>query len=99
MSKSINAFGHDIEVLTRVERNVDTSHFADFVGPHPRRNNDLFTGCVALLAFFGFPIDAGDFAVGLMDFRDLCPFEGLGTSLACAFGQGLRDVGRIALSI
>ncbi len=94
-----NRFGHDIEMFTRMQRHVHASHTANGMTPHTTAIDDVLcfnrTGLPVLI----FPPDTRDATTLFLDIRYKISFLNKRSILTRAFGQSMRNVGRIALPV
>ena len=98
LAKSLDGFGDDVEVLAGMERNVDSRHRAKVTRPHARTVHHDVAGDTAL-ARPGRPGNPGHPSVLPVDVRHSHAFGDPHASLACSGGQGLGDIGGIALAV
>ena len=90
--------GDEIEVLRRVERHVDAGEASERAGPLAAAIDERFARDRPFV-LRGSPADAGNAALGPVDAFDLDAFDDRRAVHARAFGQRLREIGRIRLAV
>ena len=99
LGQTRNGFGHDIEMLAGLKRNVHTCHAANGVPPHACAVDHVVTGHVPAGAILALPIHPRHATGVAGDGRDRHAFLHPRPTLARALGQRQRDIGRIALPV
>ena len=91
---AVDAFGDEILVLHRYERNVNPGHTPDLARPLPATDDEFIAGHAAPIGG-----DRTHAAILDVDPRDLHSFGNGDASLARSFGERHRDVSRRHLSV
>ena len=99
LRKARNRFGHDIEVFTRMQRHVHSSHASNGMTPHSTTVDDVLCFNRTGLAVLIFPSDTRNATPLFLDVGDEIPLFHQCPILTRAFGQSMRNVGRIALPV
>ena len=94
-----NRFGHDVEMLARMQRNVYARHATNAMTPHAATVDDMLRLDRACLAVLIFPRHTRYTTTLFVDIRDEIPFLNERPILARAFRQSMGDIRRIALTV